>query len=211
MPHCFRALCLCLAGCTVLAAQPEAGQSPPTKGFTVTVLQGDGVLNPLPRPPGTHLSIRVADTKGQPIQNAVAVFELPEAGASSSFADGSSVRVLLTNEKGEAVADLKSNEVPGKYQATVTVNYLGQSSLVKLNHENAFPYGTPAATGNRLIHKRGFFSKKTLLIIAGVAIGAIVAIVAHHGRGSTSSQTTTTLPANGGITITPGTGTVGGH
>ena len=199
-----------VACCALVFAQQDAGQPAPTKGFTVTVLQGDGVLNPLPRPPATHVSIRVADTKGQPIRNAVAVFEFPEAGASASFPDGSAVKVVLTNDKGEAVADLKSNEVPGKYQATVTVNYLGQSSLVKLNQENAFPYGTPAAVGNRLIQKHGFFTKKTVLIIAGVAVaGAIGAIAAHHGGGSGSSQTTT--PPAGGITITPGTGTVGGH
>jgi len=206
-----RALCLWLAGCALLLAQPEVGQQPgPTKGFTVAVLQGDGVLNPLPRPPASHLSIRVADSKGSPIGNAVAVFELPEAGASATFQDGSSVKVLLTNEKGEAVADLKSNEVPGKYQATVTVNYLGQSSLVKLNQENAFPFKIPTAEGNRLLRKHGFFTKKTALIIAGVAAaGAIGVIAAHHGGGSNSTQTTT--PPPGGITITPGTGTVGGH
>ena len=204
------ATCLWLVCWAAAIAQPGTGQPAPTKGFTVAVLQGDGVLNALPRPPASHVSIRVADTTGQPIRNAVAVFEFPEAGASASFPDGSVVKVVLTNDKGEATADLKSNEVPGKYQATVTVNYLGQSSLVKLNQENAFPYGTPTAVGNRLIHKRGFFTKKTVLIIAGVAAaGAISVIAAHHGGGSGSTQTTPP-PGDGGITITPGTGTVGG-
>jgi hypothetical protein len=211
MLTCIRALCLWLTAYTLACAQRDAGQLAPTKGFTVAVLQGDGLLNSLPRPSAAHVSIRVADTKGQPIRNAVAVFEFPEAGASASFPDGSVVKVVLTNDKGEATTDLKSNEVPGKYQATVTVNYLGQSSLVKLNQENAFPYGTPAAVGHRLIQKHGFFTKRTVLIIAGVAVaGAIGAIAAHHGGGS-GSTTTTPPPGNGGITITPGTGTVGGH
>ena len=77
-------------------------------------------------------------------------------------------------------ADLKSNEVPGKYQATVTVNYLGQSSLVKLNQENAFPYGTPAAVGHRLIQKHGFFTKRTVLIIAGVAVAGAIGAIARR-------------------------------
>ena len=210
MQTCLHALGLWLTACALLFAQQDAGQSAPSKGFIIAVLHGDGVLNPLPRPPATHVSIRVADTRGLPIRNAVAIFEFPEAGASASFPDGSAVKVVLTNDKGEAVADLKSNEVPGKYQATVTVNYLGQSSLVRLNQENAFPLGTPTAVGNRLVRKHGFFTKKTVLIIAGVAVlGAIGAIAAHHGGGSSSSQTTT--PPPGGITITPGTGTVGGH
>ena len=208
MSNCFRSISLWAIGCAVLAAQPEPAPQV-AKGFTIIILQGDGVLNPLPRPPATRVSLRVADPKGQPIRNAVTVFELPEAGASAKFSDGSPVKVILTNEQGEAVADLKSNEVPGKYQATVTVNYLGQSSLVKLNQENAFPYGTPSAVGNRLIQKHGLFTKKTVLIIAGVAIaGAVGTVAAHHGGGSGSSQTTT---PPGGIVITPGTGTVGGH
>jgi hypothetical protein len=205
MPAHIRTLCLSLTACAVLLGQTEV-TPPPTKGFTVTVLQGDGLLNPLPRPPGAHLSIRVADTNGQPVHNAVTVFELPDAGASASFIDGSNVKVLLTNDRGEAVADIHSNEVTGKYQATVTVNYLGQSSLVRLNQENAFPYGTPAAGGRRPLHKRGFFSRKTVLIIAAAAIAGIATIFATH-RG----HTPITPPPPSGITITPGTGTVGAH
>ena len=99
MSVCIRALCLSLASCTVLLGQPDA-TPPPTKGFTVAILQGDGLVNPLPRPPSSHLSIRVNDTKGVPIRNAVAVFELPAEGASASFPDGSMVKVILTNDKG---------------------------------------------------------------------------------------------------------------
>jgi hypothetical protein len=203
MSLCNSILCLWAAGGALFAAEPSA-TPPPTKGFTVTVLQGDGVLNPLPRPPATHVSIRVADAKGQPVRNAVAAFELPEAGASAAFADGSAVKVLLTNEKGEATVDTKSNEVPGKYQATVTVNYLGQSSVVKLNQENTYPYGPPARS-IRSLKPRGFLRKKTVLIVAAVAATAVIAIALHGG-----SSKTTTSPT-GGITITPGTGTVGGN
>jgi hypothetical protein len=204
--------CLWLCNCAVLVAQPDAVQ-PPTRGFTVTVLQGDGLLNPLPRPPEAHLSIRVADTRGQPVHNAVVVFELPDAGASAIFADGSFVKVLLTNERGEAFAPITSNEVPGKYQASITVNYVGQTSLVKLNQENAFPYGTHTNSRNSLVKKRGLlrrvFTKKHVLIALVAAAGA--AIATHHGGGASSSQTTNQSPSSGGITITPGSGSVGGH
>jgi hypothetical protein len=200
-----RTLCLSLAACAVLLGQPEA-TPPPTKGFTVAILQGDGLVNPLPRPPASHLSIRVNDTKGVPIRNAVAVFELPAEGASASFPDGSMVKVILTNDKGEAMVDIKSNEVPGKYQPTIMVNYLGQSSLIHLNQENTFPFQAQTATAQRRLFRRGFLSKKTALIIAGVAIATIVTIFAAH-RG----HIPTTPPPTSGITITPGTGTVGAH
>jgi hypothetical protein len=163
MSACIRALCLFLAACAVLPGQRDA-TPPPTKGFTVAILQGDGLANPLARPPASHLSIRVNDIKGVPIRNAVAVFELPAEGASATFPDGSMVKVILTNDKGEAKVDIKSNEVPGKYQPTIMVNY------------------------------------------PGVAIATIVTIFAAH-RG----QSSTTPLSTSGITITPGTGTVGAH
>src|ERR1039457_5790757 len=139
MSTCIRTLCLSLTSGAVLLGQTEITPTP-TKGFTVAILQGDGLVNPLPRPPAAHLSIRVNETGGVPIRNAVAVFELPAEGASASFPDGSLVKVILTNDKGEAMVDIKSNEVPGKYQPTIMVNYLGQSSIVRLNQENTFPF-----------------------------------------------------------------------
>src|SRR5450759_3481167 len=180
MSACVRTLCLSLTSCAVLLGQIEV-TPPPIKGFTVAILQGDCLVNPLPRPPASHLSIRVNDTKGLPISNAVAIFELPAEGASASFPDGSMVKVVLTNDNGEAVVDIKSNEVPGKYQPTIMVNYLGQSSVIRLNQENTFPFHAQTASpGHRLLRKGGFFSKKTFLTIAGVAIAAIVTIAATH-------------------------------
>jgi hypothetical protein len=207
MSHCTRTICLWFAACAALTAQSDSAAPAITKGFTVAILQGDGLVNPLPRPPASRLSIRVTDTKGVPIRNAVAVFELPAEGASASFPDGSMVKVILTNDKGEAMADIKSNEVPGKYQPTIMVNYLGQSSTIRLNQENTFLFRADAAPGRHLLRKPGFFSKKTVLIIGGVALAGLVGtiIATRHG------QTPTTPPPSGGITITPGTGTVGAH
>jgi hypothetical protein len=181
-------------------AQAGSAQPTPTGGFTIAILQGDGILNALPRPPLTRVSIRVANPKGQPIRDAVAVFQFPEAGASAAFPDGSVVKVLLTNTNGEAVVELKSNEVPGKFEPTVTVNYLGQSSMVKLHQENAFPYVTAMRP------KRSFLSRLKKPIGIAAAAGALGAVTALTRQGGS-----TTPPSNGGITITPSTGTVGGR
>ena len=206
MLKCLRTLCFALAASAALTAQQDTDTPAPTKGFTVAILQGDGLVNPLPRPPASHLSIRVNDNKGLPIRNAVAVFELPAQGASATFPDGSMVKVLLTNDNGEAIVDIKSNEVPGKYQPTIMVNYLGQSSLIRLNQENTFPFHAQATTGHHLLPHGRFFSKKTVLIITGIIVAVIVtAVAAHRGKAST------TPPPNNGITITPGPGTVGAH
>jgi hypothetical protein len=179
-------------------AQPELAQPKPSRGFTVAVVQGDGIVNELPRPPLTRVSIRVADSNGQPVRDAVAVFQFPEAGASAMFSDGSVVKVLLTNANGEAVGEVKSNEVPGRYQPTVTVNYLGQSSVVKLHQANAFSYVNPRPP------KRSFLSplkKPIFSAMTAAAVGVLVALT----RG-----TSTPPPGDHGITVTPGNGSVGG-
>lgn len=159
--------------------------------------------NELPRPAATHLSIRVVDGQSNPIPNAVAAFELPEEGASATFIDGSSVKVLLTEQNGEASAEIRPNALPGKFQPRVTVNFLGQTSSVTLDQENLYP--APTATSLRNHPLRSHRSRTKWLIIAGGAVATIVAIVAtHHGHSSSSG--------NGGITITPGSGSVqGGH
>ena len=94
--------------------------------------------------------------------NAVAVFELPAEGASASFPDGSMVKVILTNDKGEAMVDIKSNEVPGKYQPTIMVNYLGQSSLIQLNQENINPTG-PSIAEYKELRGGGWWDKQELV------------------------------------------------
>lgn len=201
--------CIILAPLTLIATvgslRGQAGQGPLTKGLTLTVLQGDGVQNELPRPAATHLSIRVLDSQSNPITNAVAAFELPEAGASAAFADGSAVKVLLTDSSGDAIVDIKPNDLPGKFQPRITVNYLGQTTSVALNQENLYPAPTAAATGNRLVRQTHAFShshKKWLLAaVGGAVVAVIVALVVHHHSSSNK----------GGITINPGTGSVGGN
>jgi hypothetical protein len=104
------------------------------------------------------------------------------------------------------MVDIKSNEVPGKYQSIIMVTYLGQSSLIHLNQENTFPFHAQTATGHHRLFRKGFLSKRTVLIIAGVAIATLVIIFVAH-----RCQTSTIPPPTSSITITPGTGTVGAH
>ena len=71
-----------------------------TKGLSVAVLQGDAVTYDLPNSRPALISIHVTDSAGKPIQNAVAVFELPELGPSATLLDGSQVKVVLTDSDG---------------------------------------------------------------------------------------------------------------
>lgn len=181
-------------------------------GLTMAVLQGNQVIHTLPNPSLSHISIRVSDGDGKPIQNAVAVFEFPELGASAAFPDGSQVKVLLTNKDGDATVEIRANTIPGQFEPKVTVNYLGQTNTISLKHENAFdPAVRPAAYHTGLVHKligsgsgkKGGLSKETLLLISGAAVAGVV-VVAMLAKGHGGNR-------GGGITITPGTGTVGGN
>jgi hypothetical protein len=206
-------------------ARAEAPPSPKvTKGVSVAVVQGDAVTYNLPAPRPAPVAIRVTDSAGKPLQNAVAVFELPELGPSATLLDGSQVKVVLTDADGVAAVDLRSNGVPGRFEPKITINYLGQTSTLTLNQENAFaPHIRPEVYKKAYTQKidplpriprtnnsigRGI-SKKTVLIIVGVAAaGAVGAFVAMHGGGSPAASTSS---GGGGITITPGSGSVGGH
>lgn len=196
----------------ITALHAQTGQPPVTKGLTVTVLQGDGVQNDLPRPVATHLSIRVVDSQGTPLPNAVAAFELPEVGASATFPDDAIVKVLLTDANGEATTEIRPNNLPGKFQPRVKVNYLGQTSSISLSQENLYPVIAGAHGQSLRPHHRGISKKTILLIVGTVAVGVLVGVLVH---GHHSAATTTTQPPQqqpGGITINPGTGSVtGGH
>jgi hypothetical protein len=139
----------------------------------------------------------VSDTRGLPIHNAVTVLEFPELGASAHFVDGSQVKVALTDSRGQATFRTVANNIPGKYQPRITVNYLDQTSSLVLSQENAYPYAAAHPANRR------HFSKKKILLISGAAALAVLGLAATHGSGGGTSQS--------GITITPGTGTVGGN
>ena len=196
---------------TVLATAEAA----PTvqRGLTVTVLQGDGVVHALPNPGSSHISIRVADADGKPIQGAVAVFELPELGPSATLADGSQVKVVLTDGSGSAGIEMQSNGVPGHFEPKITVNYLGQTAVVTLKQENGFnPEARPEVYGRTTLPRNTsdhaarshWLSKKAVWgIVGAAAVACVVAIFRHHRPAGGST--------GGGLTITPGSGTVGGQ
>jgi len=194
-----------------LAVFAALGQNFPTtqRGLTVTILQGEGVVHALPDPAASRISIRVADGEGKPLTDAVAIFELPEVGPSATLPDGSAVKAMLTDHNGAAAIDLQSNGIPGHFEPKITVNYMGQTAITILNQENAFNADVSrrgllpdAHTSARKSHHG--LSKKTILAILGAgAVAAVVAIFTMHHKSAS--------PSAGGITITPGSGTVGGN
>jgi len=208
-----RSFLLAFLAAALAFAQP-ATLSKPTRGVSVSVLQGDGVIHSLPDPIESHISIRVTDVENHPIQGAVAVFELPEIGPSATLSGGGPAKVVLTDKEGAAAVTVLSNGVPGHFEPRITVNYLGQTTTLVLKQENAFsPEVRPAVYRNTLLKtgtsrgvRRGISRKRVLIIVAIATAGAVAVFSAIRGRSRTAAST-----AGGGITITPGSGIVGGQ
>ena len=169
-----------------------------SRAFTVAVLSGAEVTHASQSPVVAPVAIRVADPNGQPIQGAVAIFAFPESGPSAALSDGSNVKALLTDSEGKAAVEIRSNGLPGSFDPTVTINWRGQSTLVRLHHTNS-----AAVTGPTI--SRSIKSKRKWYYIAAAAAGGAVTIMLL-----TKGKTTAGASSGGGITITPGSGSVGG-
>ena len=212
---------LCLIVCLGLAARVFAADGldattdnapPHIKGINITVLQGEGVVNLLPAAPATNITIRVSDNDGQPIKNAVAVFQMPESGPGATIdSDALTTKAVLTDGSGQAGVITHANSLPGAYQPRVTVNALGQTNAMILHQENraASEQQTPHQSflsNSRSPHKGFLHSKAFWITVAGAGAGAAIMLARGH-HASTSGNNGS---GNGGISITPGSGTVTG-
>lgn len=203
---------------TLAFAQPATSPKT-TRGVSVSVLQGDGVVHSLPKPLASHISIRVTDTDNHPIQGAVAVFELPLDGPTATLPDEAAVKVILTDKDGAAAVSILPNDIPGHFEPKITVNYMGQTTSLSLKQENAFaPAVRPDVYRHSLLHTStsrkatsGISRKTAVILLTVVAAVATGAIVATRGGSTPTPTPTTPTPGGGGIVITPGPGTVGGN
>jgi hypothetical protein len=171
------------------------------KGLAVSILQGDDVTHSISNPPPAHVSIRVTDTNAKPVTGAVAVFEFPESGPTALFSDSSNVKAVLTDSDGKASVEVHSNSQPGRFEPTVTVNYLGQTTIARLHQVNA-----PLDPVRARTITSGESHRKWYYLAAGGG-AAVAVLLATRSKSSTANSPS----SGGGIVITPGSGSVGGN
>ena len=180
------------------------GQSMP-KEISLTVIEGEGVVNRLRQRASHDPAVRVEDEEHRPISGAAVVFTLPVSGTTGEFVNGSKNLTVVTDKDGVAVAQgLRTNDVPGKLQIHVTASYRGLRARILVNQFTMAPSGTDIS------RKSGGHGKTwAVLAVIGAAAAAGGAVAATHKSGTTPQPgpTTPTVPA--AITISPGSGSVG--
>jgi hypothetical protein len=171
------------------------------KALQVNVLDGEGAFNDIKRGQARMPVVEVRDDDGHGVQGVKVVFQLPDLGASGTFADGSRTLIATTDEQGRATAQgLKPNKVEGSYLITVTASKDGASGRAEIRQNNTL------AGGDQSVQSGNHSKLKIVIAIAGAAGGAAIAAVRAGGSKSGSSATPSTPPT----TLTVGAVTIGG-
>jgi hypothetical protein len=181
-------------------ASPLLGQEAGLK-LNLVVVEGEGAINNIKQRTAREPIVQVEDENHRPIAGAAVVFTLPGQGASGTFAGGAHSLAVVTDAQGRAVArGLRPNNVQGQYQIHVNASYRGQTASTNITQSNALAAGAAAGAAGAGI------STKLLIVlaVAGAAAAGGAVYATHNGGGNTN---TAVIPP--GVSVSPGTGTVG--
>ena len=183
-------------------AELASQEQPPSQQITVVPISGEGSVNGLRQRVHEDPAVRIEDENHKPISGAVVTFNLPVSGTSGEFSDGSKNTSIVTGADGVAAAkNVRTNDVPGRFQFLITASYRGLTARGLINQTNQ-------GTGGQAAKSHGGGSGKIIAILAivGAAAGG-GAYAATRGK-SSSSPSGPSVPAVTPIGITVGTGTI---
>lgn len=165
-------------------ATPGLGlQAVPLK---VSVLTDPSVINSSKKPTPQTLSVRVERPTGEPVQNAVVVFNAPAYGATGTFLDDLKTLEVTTNAQGVATASgFRANSVPGTF-------------AVQIKAVHGTETGFAAIQENNNLRSSGMSAKTWWIIGAVVVAGAAGGTAAALHNGGSSSSTSISA---GGVTV----------
>ena len=175
----------------MLPARAWAQQAP--TGLSIVIVEGDGAINNIRQRVNREPIVQVQDENRKPVAGAVVLFFLPEQGPSGTFANGSKMLMVITDNQGQARASgIRPNDQSGPLQMRVTASFQGLTASAVITQTNVA--GAVAASAG------GLSTTAKIWLIVGIAGGAAAAgiVVATHNS----------APAP--IVLTPGTPSVGG-
>jgi hypothetical protein len=137
------------------------GQQPASDDLKIEIVNGDNVTNNARKRVAQPLVVEVHDRNNRPVAGALVVFASPTNGPSATFAGGSHVLSLTTDQAGRVAATgMKANKVAGSYKINVTASSNGRTATATIANTNIIVGATIAG----------------LSVGAALAIGAAVAV-----------------------------------
>lgn len=198
------ALLTILLGLDMPAARAwaQAQQQPPPSKLNLVIVEGEGAINNVKQRSVREPIVQVEDENHKPVAGASVAFLLPGNGASGTFANGSRLLTVMTDQNGRAVMNgFRPNNVAGQLQIRVTASYQGRTATAIITQTNVI---AAAAAG-------GIAAGKLIAILAavgGAAAAGVAVAVTRNGGSSPSSPSGPGAPPTPTV-ISPGSPTVG--
>ena len=172
------------------AATPVAVPATSKAPLSITVLEGNNVINSISLLRSIAAVIEVRDANDFPVEDAAVTFTLPAQGAGGTFALGGKTFSTRTDARGQASAPLIVPAGAGKFQIDVTAtagDRKGEGFVTQTNSTGAY-VGPPLPAPS-------WYKKKLVWVVAGGLVAGIVAIILlKHNSSSTPT-----------VVVTPGT------
>ncbi len=163
--------------------------------LNIVIIEGEGAVNNIGQRAVRGPIVQVEDGSRRPVAGASVLFTLPDSGPSGVFAHRARTFLVQTDKAGRAEAKgFRANDVQGKFQIQVRASLRGATATTSITQINSvLAAGAGARSGRR----------KLVAILAGVGAAVAVGVVVAVRAGGANSSTP--------ISITPGTGTIGGR
>ncbi|MCC6341839.1 MAG: hypothetical protein IT166_06555 [Bryobacterales bacterium] len=195
------ALLTILLGLDMPAARAwaQAQQQPPPSKLNLVIVEGEGAINNVKQRSVREPIVQVEDKNHKPVAGASVAFLLPGNGASGTFANGSRLLTVMTDQNGRAVMNgFRPNNVAGQLQIRVTASYQGQTATAIITQTNVI---AAAAAG-------GIAAGKLIAILAAVGGAAAAGVAVAVTRNGGSNAPGPGAPPTPTV-ISPGSPTVG--
>ena len=174
----------------------------------ILIIEGEGAINNMRQRVAREPIVEVRDENDKPVAGVAVLFALPNTGPSGTFANGLTTLSTTTDSAGRAVGTgLKPNGLEGNVQMKVSATFQGETVSTTVNMTNAM--GSAAAGAGSSAGAAAGGSGKLIAII--VAVGAAAGVGAAVALRGGSEPTTTPGTPRPPVSISIGTGSVGGQ
>lgn len=169
-----------------------------TAGFLkLTAVEGEGAFNSIRNGYAHPPAVRVVDESNNPASGAEVSFTFPVVGPGAILPGGGTTLSARSDETGVArCPGYKPNREEGRFKIKVTARFQGKTGTVVVDQSNTRAGGVAVGEGKK--------SGKAYWILALVAGGAVGGVMAAKGGFSSGS------PSTPSTTLTSGAITVGG-